>query len=180
VKEFHGLTGTAKQRAVLEDTGLARTNLSALANGDGLQHDVIAKLLTSIKTHSKPVKPAALGIIGEQHIQTRLDRLGCEMESFQYKKVAEVDSDGLPVVIETAFAWRGDECQESRRLITGVNWSPGIVNPFRTLGAAYGDGLSAMLEKRFAGSDEPIIFLLHCAHPRVRYTDRGKSALVIK
>jgi DNA topoisomerase VI subunit B len=180
IKEFRGLTGTAKQKQVLEDTGLTRTNLSELANGHGLEHDVLAKLLASLKTHSKPVKPAALGIIGKAHIQTRFEQLGCEMDSFQYRKVAEVDEDGLPAVIETAFAWRGDKCTEPRRLITGVNFSPGIGNPFRTLGKDYGDGLSAMLADRYASSDEPIIFLLHLAHPRVRYTDRGKSALVIK
>jgi hypothetical protein len=75
------------------------------------------------------------------------------MESFQYKKSAEVDDDGLPVVIESAFAWRGERSQESRRMITGVNWSPGIVNPFRTLGGAYGDGLAALLEKKYGSSD---------------------------
>jgi DNA topoisomerase VI subunit B len=179
VREFRGLTGTAKQKAVLEATGLTRTNLSALVNGHGLQQDVVVKLLGAIQKHSKPVKPAALGIIGETHIKTRLENLGCEMESFQYRKVAEVDADGLPVVIETAFAWRGDESSETRRLITGVNWSPAIGNPFRTLGNGCGDGLSALLEKQRAGRDEPIIFLLHCAHPRVRYTDRGKSAVVM-
>ncbi len=178
VKEFRGLTGTAKQKAVLEDTGLTRTNLSALANGQGLQHKVIAKLLTSMKAHSKPVKPGALGIIGQTHIQMRMKQLGCEMETFQYRKVTEMDSDGLPAVIETAFAWRGEQCTAPRRLITGVNWSPGIGNPFRTLGTTiYGDGLAAMLEKRYAGRYEPIVFLLHVAHPRVRYTDRGKSRL---
>ena len=180
VKEFRGLTGTAKQKQVLEDTGLTRTNLSELANGHGLEHEVIAKLLVSMKKHSKPVKPAALGIIGKAHIQTRFEQLGCEMESFQYRKAAEVDNDGLPAVIESAFAWRGDKCRAPRRLITGVNFSPGIGNPFRTLGKGYGDGLSAMLAERYAGIEEPIIFLLHIAHPRVRYTDRGKSALVIK
>ena len=35
-------------------------------------------------------------------------------------------------MIEAAFAWCPD--QTTRRLITGVNWSPGIVNPFRGLG----------------------------------------------
>jgi DNA topoisomerase VI subunit B len=180
VKEFRGLTGTAKQRDVLEETGLTRTNLSALANGHGLQHDVLAKLLASMQKHSKPVKPAALGIIGEAHIRQRMEQAGCEMESFDYKKAAQVDSDGLPMIIETAFAWRGEQSQESRRLITGVNWSPGIGNPFRTLGNEYGDGLTALLEKQRAGDDEPIIFLLHVAHPRVRYTDRGKSAVVMK
>ena len=164
----------------MEDTGLTRTNLFALANGQGLQHDVIAKLLSSMKAHSKPVKPAALGIIGEAHMRTRLEKLGCKMESFQYKTVLEVDTDGLPAVIETADAWRGEQCTAPRRLITSVNWSPGIGNPFCTLGNTYGDGLAAMLRERFAGRCEPIIFLLHLAHPRVRYTDRSKSALVIR
>jgi hypothetical protein len=48
------------------------------------------------------------------------------------------------------------------------------------LGNAYGDGLAALLEKKYAGRDEPIVFLLHCACPRVRYTDRGKSAVVVE
>jgi len=180
VKEFRGLTGTAKQKAVLEETGLTRTNLSALVNGNGMHHEVVTKLLTAAQKHSKPVKPAALGIIGESHIKSRIEAIGCEMKSFQYRKVAEVGEDGLPVVIETAFAWRGEGSEESRRLITGVNWSPAIGNPFRTLGSGYGDGLNALLEKQRAGRNEPIIYLLHCAHPRVRYTDRGKSALVMK
>ena len=180
VREFRGLTGTAKQKKVLEATGLARTNLSALANGDGLQHDVTAKLLAAMIEHSNPVKPAQLGVIGKDHVAKRFADLGVEMESFSYKKVAEVDDDGLPMVLETAFGWRGEKSKDERRLITGVNWSPGIVNPFRTLGSAYGDGLAAMLEKQYAGSYEPIVFLLHCACPRVQYTDRGKSAVVMK
>jgi len=180
VKEFRGLTGTAKQKEVLEKTGLARTNLSALANGDGLDHATLAGLLAALKQHSAPVKPAALGIIGRDHLAARFSAVGCEMETFQYKKTAEIDDDDLPVVIETAFAWRGEKSKAQRRMITGVNWSPGIVNPFRSLGNAYGDGLAALLEKRYAGCNEPIIFLLHCACPRVRYTDRGKSAVVMK
>jgi len=180
VKEFRGLTGTAKQKAVLEATGLARTNLSDLTNGEGLRHDVVARLLTAMQKQSKPVKPAALGVIGKDHIARRFQDLGCEMDSFEYGKVLEVDDEGLPTVIETAFGWRGEQCQDERRIITGVNWTASIVNPFRTLGSSYGDGLAALLEKQYAGSDEPIVFLLHCACPRVQYTDRGKSAVVIK
>lgn len=180
VCEFRGLTGSPKRKKVLEATGLARMNLSALANGDGLQHDVTAKLLASMVEHSSPVKPAGLGVIGRDHIAKRFADMGVEMESFQYKKVAEVDDDGLPMVLETAFGWRGEDSDDRRRMITGVNWSPGIVNPFRRLGSAYGDGLAAMLEKQYAGSGEPIVFLLHVACPRVQYTDRGKSAVVMK
>jgi hypothetical protein len=59
-----------------------------------------------------------------------------------------------------------------------VNWSPGIINPFRELGR-YGYGLDTVLEQCRAGRDEPIVLLLHLACPRVEYTDRGKSAVVI-
>ena len=41
----------------------------------------------------------------------------------------------FPFVIETAFGWLGDKAEDERRLVTGVNWSPGIRNPFRSLGA---------------------------------------------
>ena len=100
-----------------------------------------------VSTRVVRLPPAALGVIGEDHIRARFEALACVMESFDYRKVAQIGDDGLPVVIETAFGWRGDDCRESRRLITGVNWSPGIVNPFRSLGNAYGDGLAALLER---------------------------------
>jgi hypothetical protein len=38
VAEFRGLSGTAKQKKVLEATGLGRASLSALRNGDGVAH----------------------------------------------------------------------------------------------------------------------------------------------
>jgi hypothetical protein len=180
MSEFRGLSGSAKGKAVLEDTGLTRTNLSHLANGHGLEHEVICKLLKAAQKHSKPVKPAALGIIGEDHLRTKFESLGCEMETFSYKKMTVLDSNGLPMVVETAFAWRGEQCTEPRRIVTGINWSPAIGNPFRTLGTDYGDGLAALLEKKYSGADEPIVFFLHCAHPRVRYTDRGKNAVVME
>lgn len=61
-----------------------------------------------------------------------------------------------------------------------MNWSPGIVNPFRTLGNCYGDGLDALLGDRYANAYEPVIFFLHCACLRVRYRDRGKSSMVVE
>ena len=67
---------------------------------------------------------------------------------------------------------------DGRRMVTGVNWSPGIVNPFRQLGRC-GDSLDTVLQQQRCGRDEPIILVLHMACPRVEYTDRGKSAVVI-
>ena len=118
----------------------------------------------------------ALGILGKEHLHARLEAAGCEMASYQYKQVRSTHA-GLPWVIEAAFAWCPD--LTSRRLITGVNWSPGILNPFRALGR-YGDSLDAILSDRYADRDEPVVLVLHMACPRVEYTDRGKSAITME
>jgi hypothetical protein len=96
------------------------------------------------------------------------------MESFDYKRVADVTGD-VPWVLETAFAWAPK--LEQQLLVTGVNWSPGIINPFRELGT-FGRSLDTILTTQRAGADEPVILILHVACPRVEYTDRGKSAVV--
>jgi hypothetical protein len=175
VGQFDGLTASAKQKAVLETTGLARLNLSALRNGDGLDSAKTAKLLAAMKALSKPVKPGTLGFIGKEHLAARFEFLGGDMKTFKYKKVAAV-TDDIPWIVETAFAWSPEG--KEQRLITGVNWSPGINNPFRRLGQ-YGASLDSVLEQQRAGGDEPILLALHLACPRVEYTDRGKSAVVI-
>ncbi len=176
VSEFRGLSGSAKQKKVLDATGLHREPLSKLVTEHGVDSDMVVKLLTAMQVHSKPVKPSALGIIGKDHLRQRFETAGCEMESFDYRKVTDT-TDGVPWVVETAFGW----CPEgkSRRLVTGVNWSPGIINPFRELGR-FGQSLDTILSQQRADRDEPVILVLHMTCPRVEYTDRGKSAVVIQ
>jgi DNA topoisomerase VI subunit B len=176
VTEFRGLSGTAKQKLVLEATGLARAPLTALVNGNGLDHHKVERLLQAMKAHSKPVKPKILGVIGREHFRQRFAAVGCEMGSFDYKRVMDV-TDDIPWVVETAFGW----CPEAkaRRLVTGVNWSPGIINPFRELGR-FGTSLDTVLTNARASANEPVILVLHMACPRVEYTDRGKSAVVVR
>jgi len=176
ISEFRGLSGSRKQKAVLEATGLARTNLSGICSGSGVDGRVVEQLLEAMKAETKPVKPAALGVVGKDHLHRRLRDAGCEMESFQYRKVVG-DTDGVPWIVETAFAWCPDA--ESRRLVTGVNWSPGIINPFRALGQ-FGESLDTILSQQRADMNEPIVLVLHMACPRVEYTDRGKSAVVVE
>jgi DNA topoisomerase VI subunit B len=175
VAEFRGLSGTAKQKRVLDATGLARAPLSALIKGNGFNHGKIERLLAAMRANSAPVKPAMLGCIGKEHFRKRFAGAGCEMETFDYRRVMQVEDD-VPWIIETAFAW----CPEApeRRLVTGVNWSPGIVNPFRELGH-FGTSLDTILTRARADTDDPVILVLHIACPRVEYTDRGKSAVVL-
>ena len=161
----------------MEESGLSRVKLSTLADNGGFHSDVLAKLLAAMKRHTKEVKPARLGIIGRDHIVTRFAELGADPEQIEYSKIARVD-DGVPFVLESAFAWLGDGVDDKRHIFAGANWSPGLKNPFRSFGHT-GEGLESILREQHVGGREPIVFMLHLAHPRVEYTDRAKSAIVV-
>ena len=176
IAEFDGLTGSQKRAKVLDDSDLKRVRLSEFVVSEKLDRPRIERLLKSMQQHTRPIKSGRLGIIGEDHLRARLLAMGVQEDSFGYSK--KLSKDGLPYVLESAFGWLGDESEDSRRIFAGANWSAAIKNPFRTFGST-GEGLEAALSDMRAGRNEPIVFVLHLAHPRVEYTDRGKSALVI-
>jgi hypothetical protein len=177
ISEFRGLSGTAKQKIVLEEIGASRLSLPQFfGNGDRVNNGRLAKLLAAMQRHSKPVKPRDLGFIGKEHLAARFEAAGAALETFNYRRTVG-EADGIPDVIETAFGYCPDGANE-RRIITGVNWSVAIGNPFRSLGS-YGESLDTILSEQRSGRDEPIIFVLHLARPRIEYTDHGKTAVVI-
>jgi len=172
ISEFRGLSGSAKQKAVLDATGMARMALVDLFN----DRNRIAELLAAMKGATKPVKPQDLGIIGKDHLAAKFCAAGADLESFSYKRTLR-DDDGIPAVIEVAFGY----CPKGppiRRIITGVNWSVGINDPFKNLGP-YGQSLDGVLQNLRAGRSEPIVIVVHLASPRIVYTDRGKGSLVL-
>jgi hypothetical protein len=174
ISEFRGLSASAKQKLALEECGAARLSLPEFF-GDGVNTDAIAKLLDAMQRHSRPVKPQDLGIIGKDHFASRFEAAGADQRAFRYKRFFG-DTDGIPDVIETAFGWcpKGDR----RRIITGLNWSPTIGNPFRSLGP-YGESLDSILSEQRCAAAEPIIFVLHLARPLIDYTDHGKTAIAL-
>jgi hypothetical protein len=177
ISEFRGLSGTAKQKLVLEEVRASRLSLPEFfGTGDQVNTDAIAKLLDAMQRQSKPVKAQDLGIIGKEHFASRFEAAGADLRAFRYKHNCG-DTDGIPDVIETAFGY----CPKGppvRRIITGVNWSPAIGNPFRLLGS-YGESLDSILSVQRSGRNEPIIFVLHLARPRIEYTDHGKTAIAL-
>jgi hypothetical protein len=178
VAEFQGLTSTAKQKTVLESTGLARRPLSDLVRNGDVCPELAGSLLEAMQRETTPVRPERLGIIGKEHLKARFEEAGGDPDSFKYflKKVSQP-----PAVYEFAFAHCPDQVQEAleeRRLVTGVNWSAGIINPFRQLHVY--QSLDGVLERGHCGPDEPIIIFLHVASPAVKYADRGKSAVEVQ
>jgi hypothetical protein len=192
IAEFDGLTGSAKRTKVLTEAGLKRAKLSAFVRDGRLDGEQVARLLAAMRGQTRPVNPIRLGVIGEDHLRQRLRAMGVTPESFRYQKKlsgakskksqarpgGKACSPELPCVLESAFGWLGKDARDTRRIYTGANWSAAVGNPFRAFGAT-GEGLETTLAKLYASRDEPVVFVLHLAQPRVEYTDRGKSALVI-
>lgn len=178
VAEFDGLTGSRKRKQVLDEVGLQRESLTALTDEDGFRRKLVEPLLGAMKKHTRPVKPARLGVIGEDHLRARFTEAGCDPEQFQYAKKVGIEN-GLPYVLESAFAWRGDAATDRREIVSGANWSAAIKNPFRSFGNT-DEGLEAHLTELKAGAHEPILFTLHLAHPRLQFADRGKGNIVVR
>ncbi len=182
ISEFDGMTSTAKQKAVLLETGASHVGLHDYFGRHKANGDNIAKLLASLQRHSKPVKAAQLGIIGKAHLYRMMEAAGGDPQTFKYvQRLGE--SAGVPRVVEFAFGIHRDglaaaDRAPGRKVLAGVNWSPGINNPFRQLGRS-GESLDAILAEARANTSQPVIAVLHLACPRVAYTDRGKSAIVV-
>jgi len=155
IAEFRGLSSTLKQKRVLSEVGLERMNLSALVDKHRVNTDTVNALLLAMQNHSKPVPPNALGVIGQNHLKYHFAELDCEMDSFRYRKESGMDKDGLPYVLEIAFAWC-EMLRHESRIITGVNFSPGIIDQFGRIDNS--GSLDDFLYKYKVGPWDPIVF----------------------
>jgi DNA topoisomerase VI subunit B len=177
------MTSTAKQKAVLAETGASHMSLHSYFGLTKANTQNIAKLLASLQRHTKPVPPQRLGVIGKDHLYRLMETFGGDPATFTYNRDSG-EEKGIPRVIEFAFGVHRDgladgPTQQRRKIITGVNWSPGISNPFRQLGR-HGEGLDAVLANVRANTSQPVIAMLHLVCPRIQYTDRGKTAIVVE
>jgi hypothetical protein len=168
VSEFRGLSGSAKQKLVLDASGLARAPLSALISGRDFDRTAMGTLRAAMQEHSKPVQPEALGVIGEDHFRAAFDGFGCDMDSFVYKRASGMDHD-MPWLFEVAFVHVPN--LGLRRIYNGVNWSACIIDPFR------GFSLDGILAQQKADAWKPVLLAIHFACPEVHYLDRGKSGI---
>jgi DNA topoisomerase VI subunit B len=189
IAEFDGLSRSGKRTKVLADCDLKRARLSEFVTDGRLDSGRIAQVLAAMKKHTRPVNSSRLGLIGKDHLKARLLGMGVKPESFRYRVEpsekstnSQPDADEkasfIPWVVEAAFGWLGEDAKDERKIVTGANWSAAIRNPFRSFGAT-GEGLETHLSALYATRNEPVVFALHLAHPRVEYTDRGKSAMFL-
>ena len=130
ISEFRGMSGSAKQKAVMDATDMSRKPLSDLFPDSNADRNAFDNLLSELLSVTNPVRAKDLGIIGEDNIlASYLDIVQDDTEhetikkSFKYKRIL-IDDD-IPAVIEVAFPYHGDDSSR-RRIITGVNRSVGL------------------------------------------------------
>jgi DNA topoisomerase VI subunit B len=184
VAQFRGMSATYKQKQVLRELGAAHVSLPRFFGSESkVNHDRMKKLLLVLQKQTRPMRPELLGVIGEEHLRRLSTNLGGEDKSFKYFLSPGHDADGVPYVVEIAICafkeWVGGKAQASGRvLITGVNFSATLVNPFTSLKGL--EGLEGILVDLRAGPGAPVIVCVHYASPHIEYLDRGKSRIGLK
>jgi hypothetical protein len=139
------------------------------------------KLLRLLQQHTRSVRPDLLGVIGEEHLRRLCVSVGGEPQSFKYF-LSPGYAAGLPYVVEIATcpyqAWvHGKQAQNprGRYLITGVNFSATLENPFQTFKGM--EAMDEILTELRAGKSAPVIVCVHYTSPHIEYLDRGKSRI---
>ena len=167
VGEFRGLSSTQKRKKVTEAVGLSRSYLHDLVVNDALDRETIEALLLTMQENSTPVKPKALGIIGENHLKEWMHEHFWTGGSFQYKRIMG-DPGGLPFALEAAFGVMGGDMADSQLIKTSaLNWTPTITTPWNEY--HFSDSLISW--------NDPVHLFIHLACPRLDFTDRGKTRL---
>ena len=182
VSEFKGFSGTATQKQVVHRAGFDRAYLRDLVDGHReFNRKAIDRLLRAMQESSAPVKPEALGVLGEDHFRQRIHDPKSGGKTFRYKRVKGTDGCGLPFVVECAFAETEDLLLRGEHI--GLNCSVPLVNPIQQTEFRFDDygemsGLAALLARnRIDTSYDPVCFVLHLIYPRFDFWDRGKGSV---
>jgi DNA topoisomerase VI subunit B len=170
VSEFRGLAGTAKQKEIAQESGLAGACVKDLVVNGAVDGNLSNRLLSAMKSRSTPVKPEMLGAVGEENFLYWLVKIyGVDSSTIRYRRAKGTTSQGLPFVVEAAFAKKNAEDETSRTVACGVNWSPVIGEP---IGA-----VEALLGWQRVDDFDDVVVAVHIACPSLEFTDRGKRSL---
>ena len=168
VAEFRGLSSTVKQKQVTE--GFSRTRLADLVEDGRFDEGAVGQLLARMQELSRPVKPAALGVIGQTSLAAwMVGHAGVAPDSVEYAK-KQGEQDGLPFVIEFAFGVRQDD-DAGRRVLCGLNWAPALGTPVAQL--------ASLIQEARVDPHDPVTMVLHIARPRFEFTDHGKGKVAL-
>jgi DNA topoisomerase VI subunit B len=182
VRQFQGLTSTAKARSVLKEMGEGFTHLSDFEGNEGK----VADLLAAMQAATKEPKAKALGFVGKEHFETFFERVyGSVIENTYVRKSGTLPS-GLPLTFEFALA----TLDEPGHLYCGINFSPTFGDPLEGTTVAGPEfrarGLQGFLSQAYALPETErawymtpasVAVAAHIVTPAPLFFDRGKTRL---
>ena len=182
VRQFQGLTSTAKARAVARQMGEGFTHLSSFEGNE----DKVEELLAAMQAASKEPKPKALGFVGKEHFETFFERVYGSVIENMYVRRSDTLPSGLPFTFECALAI----LDEPGHLYCGINFSPTFGDPlegttifgpeFRARGIqGFLSQAYALPETEDAWYETParVAVAAHIITPAPLFLDRGKTRL---
>ncbi|MDP9457707.1 MAG: hypothetical protein M3Q60_18500 [Actinomycetota bacterium] len=119
VRQFQGLSSTAKARAVTKHLPDFR-HLSDFEDHE----EAVGDLLARMQEASKAPKPAAFGFVGEEHFRAFFESV-YEVKEFKYVRRSGTLPSGLPLVFEFALA----HLDRPGHLYAAINYSPTFGDP---------------------------------------------------
>ena len=183
ISEFRGLSGRKK----LQEVSGQFEGIKYLKDLEN-QPDEIGRLHDVMRQATKPVQPSILGEVGEEHFRRNFEQFTeGEMDGFRYKAKRGLLEDGLPYVVEVAFAETKKGCIE----YAGINHAFAYGDPFNSCDfeftdrdrAVSGRGFFNMIESMYdpygVFADSAYIVAVHLICPRLDFKDRGKTQPVI-
>jgi hypothetical protein len=177
IAQFRGMSATEQQKTVLDELGVSHLTLAKFfGSATEVDHERMQKLLRLLQQHTRQVRPELLGVIGKEHLRQMMTDAGGKPEAFEYT-ISVNFMDGRPYVVEIAICplaiWVDGKGTGPRQLITGVNFSATLQNPFNNF--RHLEGMSDILAELYAGPGKPVIVCVHLACAYIEYLDRGKG-----
>jgi DNA topoisomerase VI subunit B len=169
VRQFDGLTGSARAKAVLEQARLSGVMLEDLAGEGGMDEGAMGRLLAAMRANSKPPYARRLGWIGRERAALALWLLkeAAEESDVRYHRVAGETREGRPFAVEAAFAVTDGDGPRAVRY--GMNWTPSLSI----------DPLHHALEAGMIDRGDPVSLSVHVLTPLIAFADRGKRRAVL-
>jgi DNA topoisomerase VI subunit B len=182
VRQFQGLTSSAKARAVVGQMGEGFTHLSSFADNEGK----VAELLTAMQAATKEPKASALGFVGKAHFEAFFKRVYGSVIEHKYIRKSGTLPSCLPFTFEFALA----TLDEPGHLYCGINFSPSFGDPLEGTTLAGPEfrarGIQGFLSQAYAlpstesawyRTPASVAVAAHIITPAPLFLDRGKTRL---
>jgi DNA topoisomerase VI subunit B len=182
VRQFQGLTSTAKAKAVVKQMGGGFTHLSDFEGHE----EKVAELLAAMKAQTKEPKAKALGFVGKEHFETFFERVYGSVIETAYVRKSNTLPSGLPFTFEFALA----TLNEPGHLYCGINFSPTFGDPLEGTTLAGPEfkaaGIKGFLSAAYAlpeteaawyRTPASVAVAAHIVTPAPLFLDRGKTRL---